>query len=108
MRISKILINHMTEPIGFQLDDLRIEFTVEAEQFTEITKQLTIWTDNYEAPVYQSKQEPFKNNYFDVPLTCLPKKAFLKLEKWMNLSKQTGLLIQISPFKIHFFKKRSA
>ena len=44
MRISKILINHMTEPIGFQLDDLRIEFTVEAEQFTEITKQLTIWT----------------------------------------------------------------
>ena len=76
MRISKILINHMTEPIGFQLDDLRIEFTVEAEQFTEITKQLTIWTDNYEAPVYQSKQEPFKNNYFDVPLTLIPRTRY--------------------------------
>ncbi len=24
MRISKILINHMTEPIGFQLDDLQL------------------------------------------------------------------------------------
>ena len=66
----------MTEPIGFQLDDLRIEFTVEAEQFTEITKQLTIWTDNYEAPVYQSKQEPFKNNYFDVPLTLIPRTRY--------------------------------
>ncbi|MDT2397265.1 family 78 glycoside hydrolase catalytic domain [Enterococcus avium] len=76
MNISKILINHMTEPIGFQLDNLRIEFTVEAEQFTEITKQLTIWTDNYEAPVYQSKQEPFETNYFDVPLTLIPRTRY--------------------------------
>ncbi len=55
-----MLINHMTEPIGFQLDDLRIEFTVEAEQFTEITKQLTIWTDNYKPPFTKASRNHLK------------------------------------------------
>ncbi|EOH72832.1 alpha-L-rhamnosidase [Enterococcus malodoratus] len=76
MNISTILINHMTEPVGFQLDDLRIEFIVEAEHYTELTKQVTIWTSEPASPVYQSEKLPFDNNYFDIPLALEPRTRY--------------------------------
>ena len=76
MNISTILINHMTEPVGFQLDDLRIEFIVEAEYYTELTKQVTIWTSEPASPVYQSEKLPFDNNHFDIPLALEPRTRY--------------------------------
>lgn len=73
MNISTILINHMIEPIGFQLDSLRIDFTVEANQYTEVTKQLVIWTTSYEQPIYKSDKQRFETNFFDVSLDLTPR-----------------------------------
>ena len=42
MNIQSILVNHMKEPLGFLLEHLRIEFTLEADRFEEIQKQLTL------------------------------------------------------------------
>ena len=76
MNISSILINHMTEPIGFQLDDLRIDFVVAADQFIQLTKQLTIWTEHPDQPVYQTEKLPFDTNYFEVPLVLSPRTRY--------------------------------
>lgn len=75
MNITQILINHMQEPIGFQLNDLRIEFQVEAEHFSQATKQLTIWTEDRSNPVYQI-ETVYDHNYFDVPLTLSPRTRY--------------------------------
>lgn len=66
----------MTEPVGFQLDDLRIDFIVEANQFIELTKQLTIWTNDYDQPLYQSNKQSFETNYFEVPLKLNPRTLY--------------------------------
>lgn len=76
MKISKILINHLVEPVGFQLEDLRIEFIVEADHFAEITKKLKIWTTDHNRPVYQSQQQVFDNNYFEVDLELMPRTRY--------------------------------
>lgn len=55
MKITQILINHMTTPIGFKLNDLRIEFKVQADYFTEATKQPLIWTTEKSQPIYQKR-----------------------------------------------------
>lgn len=126
MNISTILINHMIEPIGFQLDSLRIDFTVEADQYTEVTKQLVIWTTSYEQPIYKSDKESFETNFFDVSLDLTPrtryhvevslydsdmllcaKESFLKLGKCLSPLKLNGSLIQIRTFKTRFSKGRS-
>lgn len=62
MKVSKILINHMTEPIGFELKDLRIEFTVTASKFSTCQKKLVITENNQE--VYNSGYITYNNNYF--------------------------------------------
>lgn len=66
----------MIEPIGFQLDSLRIDFTVEANQYTEVTKQLIIWTTSYEQPIYKSDKERFETNFFDVSLDLTPRTRY--------------------------------
>ncbi len=76
MNITQILVNHMHEPIGFQLNDLRIEFKLAATKFVKITKQLTIWTTDQTTPVYQTDQLPYDNNYFDVNLTLNPRTRY--------------------------------
>ncbi|MFC0276558.1 family 78 glycoside hydrolase catalytic domain [Enterococcus devriesei] len=76
MIISTILINHMSEPLGFQLDNLRIEFTVEADHFIELTKQLTIQESESQKIVYQSERCPFDNNFFDVSLALIPRTQY--------------------------------
>ncbi|BDR56630.1 alpha-L-rhamnosidase [Xylocopilactobacillus apis] len=68
MKISSILINHMHEPVGFQLNDLRVEFKVESDQFFAITKKLSIYSDENPDPCWQSDWLDFNNNYFDVDL----------------------------------------
>lgn len=77
MKIEKILINHMLEPVGFKLNDLRIEFTVLASKFEKATKQLIIWKENSEVPFYETDFLPFDNNYFDVKQTLDPRTKYL-------------------------------
>ncbi|MEZ0116733.1 family 78 glycoside hydrolase catalytic domain [Heyndrickxia faecalis] len=76
MQITDILVNHMHEPVGFELNDLRIEFKVQNGTYMKITKQLTIWTNDENAPVYQTAELDFNNNYFDVNLDLLPRTRY--------------------------------
>lgn len=76
LKLNNLLINHMQTPVGFQLDDLRISFTIEAPKFEQITKQLTIWTNDSQLPVYQTEFIPYENNYFDVPITLNPRTRY--------------------------------
>src|SRR5699024_2759357 len=77
MRITNILVNHMHEPLGFQLNNLRIEFTIEAEQYQPAFKELVIWDENnLEKPVYDTKAIPFDTNYFDVNISLNPRTRY--------------------------------
>ena len=74
MNIQSILVNHMTEPLGFLLEHLRIEFTLEADHFEEVQKQLTLSVADQ--PVYQTEFLPFDNNFFEVDLDLLPRTRY--------------------------------
>ena len=74
MNIQSILVNHMKEPLGFLLEHLRIEFTLEADHFEEIQKQLTLSVADQ--PVYQTEFLPFDNNFFEVDLDLLPRTRY--------------------------------
>lgn len=62
MQISEIYINHMLHPLGFELKDLRVEFTTEADSFSQAQKQLVIKKDGQE--IYNSGLVAYDNNYF--------------------------------------------
>ena len=74
MNIQSILVNHMTEPLGFLLEHLRIEFTLEADHFEEVQKQLTLSVADQ--PVYQTEFLPYDNNFFEVDLDLLPRTRY--------------------------------
>lgn len=77
MKITNIQVNHMVKPLGYDLSDLRIEFSVEDTKANALTKTLIIWTDDENHPVYETKNEKFNNNYFAVPLTLLPRTQYV-------------------------------
>ena len=62
MQVSKVYVNHMENPLGFELEDLRIEFTVEADSYSKAQKQLVIKKDEKE--VYNSGLVDYDNNFF--------------------------------------------
>ena len=64
----------MTEPLGFLLEHLRIEFTLEANHFEEIEKQLILSVADQ--PVYQTEFLPYDNNFFEVDLDLLPRTRY--------------------------------
>ena len=74
MNIQSILVNHMTEPLGFLLEHLRIEFTLEADHFEEIEKQLILSVADQ--PIYQTEFLPYDNNFFEVDLDLLPRTRY--------------------------------
>lgn len=45
MKVTNIQINHMTEPIGFNLSDLRVEFALAGTTKTDLKKQVVITAD---------------------------------------------------------------
>lgn len=71
MNISSILINHMTEPVGFELKSLRVDFKVEAETDITVEKKLVISADK--SIVYETDFITYDNNYFEVPITLTPR-----------------------------------
>lgn len=74
MNISNILINHMSEPIGFEFNSLHIEFTVEAASFENVQKQLTI--SSKESILYQTDLLPFDSNFFVVEMDLSPRTRY--------------------------------
>lgn len=109
----------MTEPIGFELKSLRVDFKIEAETDTSVQKKLIISTD--ESVVYETDFIAYDNNYFEVPIKLAPRtrydvqvmiksaenlitaKTFLKQVKCLNLSAPNGLPTRIKPSKTHCF-----
>ncbi|MBI0120479.1 family 78 glycoside hydrolase catalytic domain [Lactobacillus sp. M0398] len=75
LKIKDILVNHYTEPLGYDLDNhLRIEFSAEANQkASHIQKRLTI---NAHKPVYDSHWQQYDNNYFDFELELKPRTRY--------------------------------
>ena len=53
----------MTEPLGFDLSGLHIEFEVQTNQNIDVQKKLEILNNN--EVVYQTDWENYTNNYFD-------------------------------------------
>ncbi|MFC3928550.1 family 78 glycoside hydrolase catalytic domain [Streptococcus caprae] len=66
MNIYDITINHMTEPVGFELKSLHVAFKIEADHYEPVTKQVTITADD--TVLYQSEAVAFDTNSFDLNL----------------------------------------
>ena len=72
IEISQISINHMTSPLGFDLDNhLHIEFSVNSSKpMTETKKRVIIKTDEV---VYDSDWQNYDNNFFDFAIELEPR-----------------------------------
>ncbi len=75
LKIKDILVNHYTEPLGYDLDNhLRIEFSAEASQISSnIQKRITIDANK---PIFDSQWQQYDNNYFDFELELKPRKRY--------------------------------
>ena len=62
MKVTNIQINHMTEPIGFNLSDLRVEFALAGTTKTDLKKQVVITAAG--ETVYDSGLIAYDNNFF--------------------------------------------
>lgn len=73
--ITNIQVNHMHEPIGFDMADCRISFVIEKLIHETVQgKQLVIRKAN--DIVYDSGVMPFDTNYFDVTMNFLPRTTY--------------------------------
>lgn len=64
MKIKNILVNHMSEPLGFDLKDLRVEFSLDADSSESVQKRLSIKESSSQDTVYDSGYQAYENNYF--------------------------------------------
>lgn len=74
MKIQNIQVNHMTEPIGFDLSDLKIEFAVDSSKNLALEKKLEITSDK--KIVYQIDWEKYTNNYFQPDFQLNPRTKY--------------------------------
>lgn len=76
MKITSLLVNHQKEPLGFDLSNLRVDFIVEADEFNQPIKKITIWTSKNDTPVFE-KETKYDNNFFDLcDLKLLPRTRY--------------------------------
>lgn len=94
MKIETILVNHMIEPLGFDLSQLRIEFKLSGAFNENIQKQLTI--NNADKVVFQSEWSSFPNNYFDVDLQLAPRTQYVAK---VAVKTDTDILEKTTPFE---------
>lgn len=71
MKVTNIQINHMTEPIGFNLSDLRVEFALAGTTKTDLKKQVVITAAG--ETVYDSGLIAYDNNFFEIPADLKPR-----------------------------------
>ncbi len=74
MKISEIYVNHMHHPVGFELKDLRIEFSIETESFRKIQKCLIISANGSE--VLNTGFSEYDNNFFTPELELNPRTRY--------------------------------
>ena len=74
MNISSILINHITEPIGFDFNSLRIDFKIEADSYSDVETKLILSTGNQ--TIYETDFIPFTNNFFEVNIPLKPRTRY--------------------------------
>ncbi|CAJ2233679.1 family 78 glycoside hydrolase catalytic domain [Companilactobacillus paralimentarius] len=74
MNIENIQVNHMTEPLGFDLSDLKIEFSVNAVKDIALEKKLEISVND--KSVYQTDWQAYTNNYFQPDLKLDPRTRY--------------------------------
>lgn len=93
MKLTSIKINHITEPIGFDFNQIRIDFKIEANHFENISKQLII--KNGDEIIYQTDYISYDNNYFivDVPLEPRTKYGVL-----VNIKTETEAIISADSY----------
>lgn len=93
MKITAITINHMTEPIGFQLSSLHINFKIESDSSENIKKQLIIKHDNNTD--YQSEFITYDNNTFEPSISLSPRTRY---DVIVNIKRESGEIISASTF----------
>lgn len=76
MKITKIQVNHMDTPVGYDLSDLKISFALENMTLTNLTKKLVIWTTEPTQPVYETESKKYTDNSFDVSLDLQPRTRY--------------------------------
>lgn len=78
MQITNLQVNHMNHPLGFELSDLRIDFSItDTVTADHPQKQLIITVAGQKQPFYESGWEAFNNNYFDLAaLELTPKTRY--------------------------------
>ncbi|MBP2058255.1 alpha-L-rhamnosidase [Lactobacillus colini] len=74
MKITNIQINHMTEPVGFNLSDLRVNFSIKDTDEIDLKKQVII-TANDEV-IYDSGEVEYDNNCFDISANLKPRTRY--------------------------------
>lgn len=76
MKITEIRVNHLKEPLGFQLTDLRISFKIQSSKWEKVQKKLIIYEINSKHFCWQSSWLEFPNNYFDVNLKLKSRQCY--------------------------------
>ena len=74
MKIENIQVNHMTEPLGFDLSNLKIEFTLDTDKNLAVQKKLEI--KNADKTVYQTDWQDYNNNYFEPDFELTPRTEY--------------------------------
>ena len=93
MKLLDITINHMVEPLGFQLNSLRVDFKIDSDHFEQIQKQITISCD--QETIYQTAFVDYDNNYFIIDLDLAPRTRY---EVTVTLKTAEDKLISESTF----------
>nr|WP_317638239.1 family 78 glycoside hydrolase catalytic domain [Lactobacillus xylocopicola] len=75
MAINQLAINHLTEPLGYQLDNhLHVTFDVSSsEPPQDAQKKITVTADTV---VYESAWEKYSNNFFDFEINLIPRTRY--------------------------------
>ena len=75
IEINQITINHMTEPLGYDLDNhLRVAFNLTNSATMQDTKKRIVVKADKE--IYDSNWQVYKNNFFDFALNLQPRTRY--------------------------------
>lgn len=74
MKITNIAINHMHEPIGFNLSNLRVDFSLTDTTEKDLSKEVILTVNGKQA--YDSGLIKYDNNYFDIPIKLEPRTRY--------------------------------
>ncbi|WP_334351503.1 alpha-L-rhamnosidase [Companilactobacillus sp. HBUAS56257] len=74
MKIENIQVNHMIQPLGVDLSNLKIEFALDTDKNLAVQKKLEI--KNAEKIVYQTGWQDYDNNYFEPDFELTPRTEY--------------------------------